>query len=149
MRRRRRGRFQIRIFLLYVRPASRAFGADSRAQITHAGDQLVTYRRCREAACAGSCDHHERSPFSERGADSTAENLAHPALHAISNYRVADSARDGDAETRSLRLVFEHTCVEHEVRTLEPQARSLEADKLRASMQPVDCAEAQWRVHDS
>jgi len=143
-------RFQIRILsFLYVLPASRAFGADSRAQIARASDELVGYRRGREAACAGSCDYDERGSVGERVADSAAKNFAHPSLHAISNHRIADSARDRDAEARALRLGFESTCVEHEVRALEAQARPLEADEFRASMQPVDCAEAQWGAHDS
>src|ERR1700687_1178723 len=148
-------RFQIRIRilspLLDLRPASRAlgaFGADSRAQIARACDQLVGYRGGREASGAGPCDHHYRGPFSERVAYSSTENCAHPPLDAISDHCIADSARDGDAQARALGLGFEDTCVEYEVPGLEPQARPLEADEFRASMQPVDCAEAQWRAHD-
>jgi hypothetical protein len=135
-------RFQIRIRIfssLYVQPASCAFGADARAQIARACDQFVGYRGRREAARAGSCDHDYRGPLGERVADSAAENFADPALHAISDNSIADSARDGDAQARALRLGFEDTCVEHEVWALEPQAIALEADELTASMQPVDC----------
>jgi hypothetical protein len=94
-----------------MRPASRAFGADSRAQIARGCNQFVGYRGSSEAAGAGSCDHDERGPFGERVADSAAENFAHSPLHAISDHRVADSARYGDAEARALRLSLEHTCV--------------------------------------
>jgi hypothetical protein len=142
------GRFQIRIVSGFAWCASCAFGADSRAQIARACDQLVAYRGGREAARAGSCDHDYRGPLGERVADSAAENFADPALHAISDHRISDSARDGDSQARALRLGLEDTCVEHEVWALEPQAISLEADELTASMQPVDCTEAQWRAHD-
>ena len=45
--------------------------------------------------------------------------------------------------------MLEAARVEHEVRALEADAISLEADKFGASMQPISRPEAQLRAHET
>ena len=75
------------------------------------------------------------------------ETLAHSALHAIAHHRVSDPARYRNSQPRALRLVVQTTRIQHKMGTLKARSITLEAQKFRAPMQPIDRREAQMRAH--
>jgi len=143
---------------MYLRAASfapseseSAFGGHSSAQVARRHDKFIVDRRRRERRRAGARDHDYRRARGELIANYPSENLTDAPLHPVSRHRDTDPARHRHAQPRAARLVIritrQITCVEHEVGALESHADTLEADKFRASMQPVRRREAQLRAH--
>jgi len=120
---------------------------DSSAQIARRHRELIANSRRRQRTRTAACDHDDRSSGRQMRPDLFSENFAHPPLHPVAHHRISDSARDRDAQPRSRRLVLETARIEHEMRALKSHAVSLEAQKFRASMQPVSRGEAQLRAH--
>ncbi len=99
-----------------------------------------------EVGGAGARDHHHRDAGRNPRAQAEAEALAHVALDTVALHRVADPARDGDAQSRALIVVVKFTRVDHEVGALGARAAALKAQEFGASMQPVDGCEAHRRT---
>jgi len=131
---------------MYPPPSSFA-PCDSPAQIPRRHRKFIADRRRLERTRTAARDHHYRCARGEPGANRFPENLAHPALHSIPHYRIANLARHRNPQPRSLPLDVEITRVQHKMGTLESHAVSLEAQKFRAPMQPVCRREAQLRAH--
>jgi hypothetical protein len=120
---------------------------DSSAQIARRHRKFIANRRRFERTRAPACDHHYGCTRGKPIANRFPENFANAPLHAIAHHRVAYSARHRNPQPRALRLVVKTTRIQHKMGTLEARSITLEAQKFRAPMQPIDRREAQMRAH--
>jgi hypothetical protein len=120
---------------------------DSSTQIARRHRKFIGDRRRLERTRPAARNHHDRGPDWQMCPQRFPETFAHSPLHAIAHHRVAYSARHRNPQPRALRLVVETTGIQHKMGTLEARSITLEAQKFRAPMQPIDRREAQMRSH--
>ena len=122
---------------------------DSPAQIARRHRQLIADNRRLEPTRSPARDHHHRRSRRQLRPQLFPETFAHATLHPVAHDRDSDSARHRHAQPRALRLILKIPRIDHEMRSRKSHAVSLEAQKLRAPMQPVGRGEAQLRAHSA